>query len=105
RQLDQRVDITLQGRLLPLREGLDQLSRGYSVAMFLDRRIDPDQLVDYKARDTALESAVQQIAAAAHAETAAIGSVVYVGPRETASQLATMAAMRRQDVAGLPNDI
>src|SRR4051794_23494044 len=65
RQLDERVDITLQGRLLPLREALDHLSSGYSVAIFLDRRIDPDQLVDYKARDTALETVVQQTAAAA----------------------------------------
>src|SRR5207244_277108 len=30
---------------------------------------------------------------------------LYIGPRETASQLATIAAMRRQDVARQPNDI
>jgi hypothetical protein len=38
------------------------------------------------------------------ASTAIIGSVVYIGPRETASQLTAIAAERRQEVARLSND-
>src|SRR5437868_8034533 len=94
--------VTLRGSAL--RDGLDRLSRAYGVAAFLDRRIDPDQHIDFTARDIPLESLWLQIAAAAHAETAVIGSVVYIGPHDTAALLPTTAAMRRQDITRLSNE-
>src|SRR5437764_2375427 len=103
RQLHEIVGVTWQERAL--RDGLERLSRAYGVAIFLDRRIDPDQHIDFTARDVPLENLLQQIAAAAHAETAVIGSVIYIGPRDTAAQLPTIAAMRRQETARLPNDV
>jgi hypothetical protein len=102
RQLREEVGVPVARA--PVRDVLDRLSRKYGTAVFLDRRIDPDQHVDFTARDVPLETLWRQIAAAVHADTAIIGSVVYVGPRETASQLAAIAAQRRQDVARLSND-
>jgi hypothetical protein len=102
RQLRQEAGVTWQER--SLREGLDRLSRAYGIAVFLDRRIDPDQHVDFTASDIPLETLWQKIAAAVNADTAIVGSVVYIGPRETASQLAAIAAQRRQDVTRLSND-
>src|SRR5581483_7227994 len=79
RQLRENVEyVAWQDRAL--RDGLDRLSQTYGVAIFLDRRIDPDQKLDFTARELPLEAVWQQLAAAAHAETAVIGSVVYIGP-------------------------
>jgi hypothetical protein len=102
RQLHEIVGVTWQDRAL--REGLDRVSHVYGVTIFLDRRIDPDQHVDFAGRDIPLEELLRQIAAVTHAETALIGSVVYIGPRETAAQLGTIAAMRRQEISRLPNE-
>src|SRR5439155_12786067 len=103
RQLREIVGVTWQDRAL--RDGLERLSQAYGVAIFLDRRIDPDQHIDFTARDVPLENLWQQIAAAAHAETAVIGSLVYIGPHDTAAQLSTTAAMPRQDITRLSNEI
>src|SRR5690242_3065684 len=102
RQLREDAGVTLGDR--GLRDALGAIAHAYDVAIFLDRRIDPDQRVDFSASDIPLERLLQQIAAVAHAETAVIGSVVYVGTRESAAQLATIAAMKRQEVSRLPND-
>src|SRR5437762_2517112 len=82
RQLHEIVGVSWQDRAL--RDGLDRLSSAYGVAIFLDRRIDPDQHVDFTARDFPLDDLLMQLAATAHAETAVIGSVVHTGRRETA---------------------
>ncbi len=102
RQLRQEVGIPVARA--PVRELLNRLSQAYGTAVFLDRRIDPDQTIDFTATDLPLEALWQKIAAAAGAETAIIGSVVYLGPRETALQLAAIAAQRRQDISRLSND-
>lgn len=102
RQLSENVGLTWQDR--GLRDGLDRLSQIYGVAIFLDRRIDPGQIITLSTQDVPLEGLLSQIAASVGAETAIIGSVVYVGPRETASSLTSLADSRRRDIARLPND-
>jgi hypothetical protein len=101
-QLDEPVGIAWQERAL--RDGLDRLSQTYGVAIFLDRRIDPGRSITLTARDEPLETLLRRVATLADGGTAVIGSVVYLGPRETASQLAALAAIRRQDAARLSND-
>lgn len=102
-QLDELAGISWDDR--PLREGLSRLSQVDGVAIFLDRRIDPDQAVSLTVRDQPLEAVLQQAAAKAHAKVAILGPVIYVGPPASAAQLATLAALRRQEVAQLPNEI
>src|SRR5438552_11738492 len=63
RQLHEIVGVSWQDRAL--RDGLDRLSRAYGVAVFLDRRIDPDQHVDFTARDVPFDDLLRQIAATA----------------------------------------
>jgi hypothetical protein len=101
RQLDAQQDgITWKDR--SLREGLVRLSQAYGAAIFLDRRIDPGQLIDFAVREQPLEAIIRGIAAKAGADMALFGPVVYIGPHESAARLATIAALRRQEVAGLP---
>ncbi|HMC11548.1 MAG TPA: hypothetical protein VKH44_09670 [Pirellulaceae bacterium] len=102
RQLDAIENVAWPDSVL--RDGLVRLSQAYGVAVFLDRRIDPGQSVTLTVRDAPVEAFLKQLATAVHAEMATIGSVVYLGPPETASQLGTLAAIRRQDVSKLPNE-
>jgi hypothetical protein len=101
-QLDQRVSIAWQQR--GLRDGLSRVSQSFGVSIFLDRRIDPGQLLTLTVREVPLETLIKQAAHEAQSETSAIGAVTYVGPPTTASRLATLAAARRQDAAKLVGD-
>jgi hypothetical protein len=102
RQLEQPAGIRWQQQAL--RHGLNRLSSAYGVAIFLDRRIDPDQLVSITIQDVPLETLLSQVAAKSQGDSARQGSVIYVGPPETAAELATLAALRRQEIAKLSSE-
>jgi hypothetical protein len=100
--LQQSYGITWKERTL--RDGLERLAQETGVAIFLDRRIDPDQELNLQEPPIPLETLVSQIAAAAKAQISRLGPVIYIGPPETADELATVAALRRQELARLPTD-
>jgi hypothetical protein len=74
------------------------------VAIFLDRRIDHGRLVTLPVRNQPVEVLFRQIAISAEAELSTLGPVIYLGPPQTASQLASLAALRKQDVSRLSGD-
>jgi len=79
----------------PLRDALGELSRQGSIAVWLDRRVDPDQRVDFVSpRDATLDALLHDLARHIGLGVAYVDSVVYVGPTETASVLATVAEAR-----------
>jgi hypothetical protein len=101
-QLQQRDDFEWQG---PLREGLARLSEARGTAVFLDRRVDPDQPIAVSVQAHPLEEALRTIARQAKAEISVLGPVIYVGPPQAAHDLATLAALRRQDVGKRSADV
>ncbi len=84
------------------RSALESLSRSTGVAIFLDRRIDPSQKLTLKAADEPLRAVLLSAAGQLDGGVAPIGSVVYVGPKATASKLLALAALRRQEAGKLP---
>jgi hypothetical protein len=100
--LSQPIGITWNERAL--RDGLRRLSLETRVAIFLDRRIDPDQEPSVQKPPLPLEILLHEIAATASARTSRFGSVMYLGPQEAADELATIAALRRQEIAKLSTD-
>jgi hypothetical protein len=86
----------------PLRQSLNSLSQSTGIAIFLDRRIDPNQEIDITIREERLESAMSRIATAAGAVAKVVGDVVYIGPAESAVRLPTVATIRRQEASQLP---
>lgn len=92
------------GKDRPLREGLRAISRETQVAIFLDRRIDPDQRVDFTTRDLSLQAALEKLALNVNAAIAVIDDIVYIGPPPVASRLAASAAQRRRELSRLPED-
>ncbi len=85
----------------PLRPALMQLARVQRVAIFLDRRVDPDQLVEFRTGEAPLEEVLQRLATSLDVGSTQLGSVVYIGPPETAAVLAATAERRRTEVKGL----
>ena len=100
--LDRSIGITWNER--GLRDGLSRLSRETGVAIFLDRRIDPDQELNLQKPPMPLEALLGEIASAASARISRLGGVIYIGPSESAQELATVAALRRQEIARFTAD-
>lgn len=87
----------------PIRDALMRLSRQERIAIFLDRRIDPHMNVDYQPQGVApLAELLKDFAASQILGVASIGSVVYLGPAETAAKLPTLLELRRQELRKLP---
>ena len=86
----------------PLRPGLENLSRRAELAILLDRRVDPDQLVNLTVKDVPFDAAVGALAEKLQLKHCVLSSVIYLGPAYTARRLPTVAALRRREVAALP---
>ncbi|MBL8826166.1 MAG: hypothetical protein JNM18_04220 [Planctomycetaceae bacterium] len=99
RQLEQAVSV--QWNRHPLRDAITSLSRTQRVAMLLDRRIDPDQLVTFAAEQQPLATVLDQFAASFQAGVSQVGSVMYIGPRPTAEKLRTLSALAQVQVSQL----
>ncbi|MFO0868043.1 MAG: hypothetical protein U0935_03775 [Pirellulales bacterium] len=97
---DEALGLTWEG--LPLRAATTKLARQMRVAIWLDRRLDPDQLVTLSVNNEPLSAVCQRLAARVNARACRVGSVVYLGPTFTAERLATVAAMRRQECEAAP---
>ena len=103
RQLEATLSITWSSN--PLRQALGKLSQSQGVAIFLDRRVDPDQEVQFSVPDTALRNVLQRLADHLTLGTCQIGSVVYFGPQRTAAVLRTVAAQTQELSQSLPTAV
>ncbi|MFP6602241.1 MAG: hypothetical protein VB862_06925, partial [Pirellulaceae bacterium] len=65
------------------------------ICIFLDRQVDPDQTVNFRATGASLERTLQQLAQQLKLGTCKIGACIYVGPVSTTSRLATISEVQR----------
>ena len=89
----------------PLRAALTNLARSQEVAIFLDRRVDPDQPVDLIIADTPLRELLQRLAEQLKLGVGQIGPAIYLGPPATAAVLGTVAALQEEQEERLPSAI
>lgn len=87
RTLEKNASFTWAGNRT-IREGLASLGENFGISIWLDRRVDPSQLVNYKTtpNQTTLRVALSEVAALANAKMALIENVVYIGPEEFVSR-------------------
>lgn len=85
-----------------LRPSLASLARSQQVAIWLDRRVDPDQPVEMGIHDVSLRQALRIVAGRIGCGVCFVDSVVYIGPPSITEKLATLAAMRRDEAQQLP---
>jgi hypothetical protein len=86
----------------PLRKALDSLARSQRVAIFLDRRVDPGQPIDFSVRNETLREVIQRLARSLQLGVSRVGPVVYLGPPETASVLGDIVELRRSEIRRWP---
>ena len=99
RQLESRLHPQLPESTL--RSALTRLSRSEEVAVWIDRRIDPDQKVVLTANDVTLKECFNILARQSRIDVCRVGPVFYFSSGPVCSRLPTLAALRRQGIRGL----
>lgn len=100
-----RASVDFVWRKVPLRDGLMGLGQSQRVAIFLDRRVDPGQTVDFSVRGAPLQDALRQLASELKLGVGDAGPVIYFGPDHVASKLQALIDERRQQLAEFPPTI
>lgn len=94
-----RAPLDRTGSDKPVGESLTALSHATGVAMFLDRRVDPNQTVSIDAHGISLADEIKRIATTLQLGTGTIGPVQYIGPKSTAPRVEALSELRRHDAA------
>jgi hypothetical protein len=100
KELQEPLDLAKAGG--PLRKMLGDLSLQRRVAIYLDRRVDPDGLLNLAVRDVPLEKALAAIARAQGLGLTFLGPVAYFGPPQTTARLRTVVELCRDAIRALP---
>ena len=87
------------------RDALRIISKQFGIAIFLDRRIDPDVPLSYRTQDTPLGTALAEIAAQFGAAVTWLGPVGYVGPSAAAKKLQTVRALVQDQIKNTPVEV
>ena len=85
-----------------VRSQLQRLAQLQRVAIFVDRRIDPDLRVQISLRDVTLASLLERVAQECDAATTQLGDVIYIGPQSDTDALSDASHARTQEIARLP---
>jgi hypothetical protein len=97
-----RILVTLEWGDVPLRDRLMEFGKKYSVPVFLDRRVDPDQKIELSAVDLPVEGVLALAAEKLKLGICRIGKVHYIGPNSTASTLSGIVTQRKREQGKLP---
>ncbi len=98
--LDAHVDIRWENaEFVP---ALTRLCDVHRVALFVDRRLDPNAKLTATYRDVPLREVIADVAATQQGGLSVLDSVVYLGPEAAAARLRTLAELVRRDLRQLP---
>lgn len=89
----------------PTHDALERFAQSQRVAVLLDRRIDPDRRVELEIQDVPLEIAFKQIASRLHCSVSMVGPVAYFAPAPAANRVRTILALRKRELAKLPQKL
>jgi len=104
RAFQQQLQKPLQGNWsgLSLQHLTSSIAANQRICIFLDRQVDPDQTVNFRATGVSLERTLQQLAQQLKLGTCKIGACIYMGPVSTTSRLATISEVQRQQLRDAP---
>ena len=86
-QKSSRLPLSVTWSDTPIRQQLDALSQQQRRSMFLDRRVDPTQLISLTVRDSTTEQVAWKAADEAGLGVARVGDLLYFGPKDSATRL------------------
>jgi hypothetical protein len=98
-QLRQQVSLTWEG--IELRRAMEQLAHSQRVAILVDRRLDPQQILHAQIENRPLLSAIEQVLPE-DASLSVLDDVIYVGPSDTAQWLRTAVHQLEQRARDFP---
>jgi len=98
-QLELPADLACANR--PLGTVLVNLAQSQRLAIWLDRRVDPDRLLALSISAEPLKAVLEQIAAREELGYSTLGPVVYFGPTDAAAKLRTLAYLRNEELKSL----
>ena len=81
-----------------LKTTLAALAEGQHVAVWLDRRLDPNQPASLEVSQIPLRFAFEKLAVTTQTEVSITGHTIFVGPPETTKKLRTLAALRTKEL-------
>jgi hypothetical protein len=90
--------VQVRGTAAPLRPTLQRIAQAQGIAVFLDRRLDPQRLVELRGPAVPLGELLQTIARTQGARVSFLGPVAYIGPDPTTGKLATLLEVNREHV-------
>ncbi len=96
------LPVTVTWQSQELASGLNRLADLQQTTIWLDRRIDPSTTVDLSASNEPLIDVLRKLGEPHAWSATPLDGVVYFGPKQTADELATLAAIARQQVAQAP---
>ena len=97
-QAAQSLAVSVEWQDAPLRQRLENLSRRQRVSIFLDRRVDGSQEVDFSVNNVSLEECLWRICEQLELGCCRIDDIYYVGPRDTAGNLGHQVAALKKTV-------
>ncbi len=102
--VDRQLEQPLKGswKDIPLRHMLQALAQSQRVAIFLDRRVDPDQPVTFDAGGDSLAVVLARLTGQLQLGHCLVDSTIYIGPQDTTAKLATVAEVLHQFLGQLP---
>lgn len=98
--LDNRV--SLLRRKVPLRDAVQRFGDSNRLSIFVDRRLDPSSPVDMIAENKTVREVLDEFAAANGWAVSYLPPIVYLGPPETTTELATSLYRQHQIVQEMP---
>jgi hypothetical protein len=99
-KLESRQTANWQGQ--ELQAVLRRIAETQGVSLWVDRRVDPQHLVDAQFTNAQLSAVLDQILDEAQLGWSSWNSIIYIGPHEAAREMATLAAIARQSLDKLP---
>lgn len=101
--LQHRITATWQGQ--PLRSALNRLAEQQQISVWLDRRVDPSQTLDLSIRNIPLHTVLERIAQRCGLRVTTVASVAYMGPQDSAAEIAAIREMLRASLSEVPLDM
>ena len=98
--LTRRVGFEISGD--SRRDALQMIAKQFHIALFLDRRIDPDIPVTYRTQKTPLGTALAEMVSQFNGAITWLGPIGYIGPASEVKKLQTLRALAQRQLAGLP---
>ena len=97
-QLHTRTQINWSGK--PLRTALDGLAENQRVAIFLDRRVDPDQAVEFASGEGTLEAALARLTEQLQLTYYPVGNLIYIAKPDDLDAVVTAIELLKEQLNG-----